>query len=170
MGTPCHFALFELQPDFRIDQQELSARYRELARAVHPDRFADAGEREQRQALERSAALNEAYQVLRSAPRRARYLLALDGHELPLEATVQDPEFLLQQMHWRESFDETEGVAALEALSDEVAEARRERLEALRAALDEENDAPAAARQVRALMFIERFARDVEDRLDQQGQ
>ena len=37
-------------------------------------------------------------------------------------------------------------------------------------ALDEQGDAASAARQVRALMFIERFARDVEDRLDQQGQ
>lgn len=63
MGTPCHFALFELQPDFRLDLEQLAARYRELARAVHPDRFADASEREQRLALERSAGLNDAYQT-----------------------------------------------------------------------------------------------------------
>ena len=42
MGSPCHFALFELQPAFRLDQAQLSARYRELAKAVHPDRFDDA--------------------------------------------------------------------------------------------------------------------------------
>ena len=74
MGTPCHFALFELQPDFEVDAQALSDRYRELARKVHPDRFADAGASEQRQALEQSANLNEAYQVLKSPTRRARYL------------------------------------------------------------------------------------------------
>jgi len=91
VGTPCHFALFDLQPDFRIDQQLLSARYRELARVTHPDRFADASAQDQRLALEHSARLNEAYQVLRSAPLRARYLLALRGHELSLETTVQDP-------------------------------------------------------------------------------
>ena len=43
--------LFDLQPGFRLDIQQLSVRYRELAKAVHPDRFADAPEREQRLAL-----------------------------------------------------------------------------------------------------------------------
>ena len=97
MGTPCHFALFELQPSFNLDLDQLATRYRELARSVHPDRFADASEREQRLALEQSASLNEAYQTLKSPPKRARYLLALNGGELPLEVTVHDPEFLLQQ-------------------------------------------------------------------------
>lgn len=46
MGTPCHFALFELQPSFNLDLDQLATRYRELARSVHPDRFADASERE----------------------------------------------------------------------------------------------------------------------------
>ena len=46
VGTPCHFALFDLQPGFRLDLDLLATRYRELARSVHPDRFADASERE----------------------------------------------------------------------------------------------------------------------------
>lgn len=71
MGTPCHFALFELQPSFRLDLEQLATRYRELARGVHPDRFADASEREQRLALEKSASLNEAYQTLKSPEARA---------------------------------------------------------------------------------------------------
>ena len=53
MGNPCHFALFDLKPSFHLDLDQLAARYRELARQVNPDRFADAGEREQRLALER---------------------------------------------------------------------------------------------------------------------
>ena len=68
MGTPCHFALFELQPSFRLDLEQLATRYRELARGVHPDRFADASEREQRLALEQSASLNEAYQRSKAPP------------------------------------------------------------------------------------------------------
>ena len=65
MGTPCHFALFDLQPGFNLDLDLLATRYRELARSVHPDRFADAPEGEQRVALERSASLNDAYQTLK---------------------------------------------------------------------------------------------------------
>jgi molecular chaperone HscB len=101
VGSPCHFALFELKPSFRLDLEQLAVRYRELARNVHPDRFADASDHDQRLALEHSANLNDAYSTLKSAPKRARYLLALSGPELPLEVTVQDPDFLLQQMLWR---------------------------------------------------------------------
>ncbi|HEY8358387.1 MAG TPA: co-chaperone HscB, partial [Ramlibacter sp.] len=36
--------------------------------------------------------------------------------------------------------------------------------------LDVEGDAAAAAQQVRALMFLERFGSDIEDRLAQLGQ
>src|SRR3990167_9351553 len=63
VGSPCHFALFELKPAFVLDLAQLATRYRELARSVHPDRFADGSEREreQRLALEHSASLNEAY-------------------------------------------------------------------------------------------------------------
>ncbi|HBB22412.1 MAG TPA: co-chaperone HscB, partial [Pseudomonas sp.] len=32
MGTPCHFALFDLKPDFELDLAQLADRYRELAR------------------------------------------------------------------------------------------------------------------------------------------
>src|SRR5690606_36984756 len=100
--STCHFALFDLQPSFDIDLERLAARYRELARETHPDRFADASAAEQRQALGRAAQLNDAYQTLKSPSRRARYLLGLRGADLPLEATVQDPAFLLQQMQLRE--------------------------------------------------------------------
>lgn len=172
MGVPCHFALFELQPAFRIDQQELAARYRELARAVHPDRFADAGEREQRQALERSAALNEAYQVLRSAPRRARYLLALEGHELPLEATVQDPEFLLQQMQWREELEELNDSQDLDGVATfkrRLKDAQQRLEDDFAACWEDSARRGQAERLVRRMQFLDKLSHEVrqlEERLD----
>ncbi|MBM7059973.1 co-chaperone HscB [Pseudomonas sp. UL073] len=172
MGSPCHFALFELQPGFRLDLQQLAVRYRELAKAVHPDRFADASEREQRLALEQSARLNEAYQTLKSAPRRALYLLAIRGRELPLEATVQDPEFLLQQMHWREELEDLQDSADLEGVA-----AFKRRLKSAQEALDEGFaacwDEPArreeAERLVRRMQFLDKLVHEVralEERLD----
>jgi len=172
VGTPCHFALFDLQPSFRLDLEQLAARYRELARTVHPDRFADASEREQRIALERSASLNEAYQTLKNAPQRARYLLALSGQELPLEATVQDPDFLMQQMQWREELEELHDEADLAG----VAVFKRR----LKAAQDELNerftvcwDDPAcrveAERLMRRMQFLDKLSHEVrqlEERLD----
>ncbi len=172
VGKPCHFAQFDLQPAFLVDLDELGQRYRELVRSVHPDRFADAPEREQRLALERAAQLNEAYQTLKSAPRRALYLLTLSGHELPLEATVQDPEFLLQQMQLREELEELQDSADLAG----VATFKR-RLKAAQAELEREfaacwDDAQRreeAERLVRRMQFLDKLAQEVrqlEERLD----
>ena len=43
-------------------------------------------------------------------------------------------------------------------------------LEGLRATADDQKDYAALAQQVRALMFVERFVRDVDQRLEQLGQ
>ncbi|MBD1554416.1 co-chaperone HscB [Pseudomonas typographi] len=172
MGTLCHYALFDLKPAFRLDLEQLAVRYRELARGVHPDRFADAPEREQRQALEQSAALNEAYQTLKSAPRRARYLLAISGHEVPQEITVQDPVFLLQQMQWREELEELQENADIDGIVP-----FKKRLKAAQASLEDDFagcwDNPAeheqAERLMRRMQFLDKLGQEVrqlEERLD----
>lgn len=165
------FELFGLPEAFAVDRSALDARWKDLQREAHPDRFASAEPAAQRKAMQWSVRINEAYQRLKDPLQRGAYLCERRG--APIEAennTAMPADFLMQQMQWREALDETQGVDGLEALADEVAQARAARTEALRAALDEQGDAPAAARQVRALMFVERFARDVEDRLDQLGQ
>lgn len=172
MGTPCHYALFDLKPAFRLDLEQLAVRYRELARGVHPDRFADAPAREQRQALEQSAALNEAYQTLKSAPRRARYLLAMAGHEVPQEITVRDPEFLMQQMQWREELEELHDNADVDGIVP-----FKQRLKAAQASLEDDFagcwDDPAereqAERLMRRMQFLDKLGQEVrqlEERLD----
>ena len=166
MGSPCHFALFDLQPGFRLDQDLLASRYRELARHVHPDRFADASEREQRLALEQSASLNEAYRTLKNAPQRARYLLALRGPELPLEVTVQDPGFLMQQMQWREALEDAGSADEVQTLADEVSTQRKARLARVTQLLDVDGNAAQAAQEVRALMFIDRLTDEIDARLE----
>lgn len=113
---PCYFALLDLKPHFNIDLTDLATRYREKAAAVHPDKFVTAAEREKRIALEQSANLNEAYQILKTPSQRARYLLSLKGTTIPLEATVQDPEFLMQQMQWHEELDELKDLKDLVAI------------------------------------------------------
>jgi len=172
VGNPCHFALFDLQPAFDIDQNQLSARYRELARKVHPDRFADAGEAEQRHAIEQSANLNEAYQTLKMPSRRARYLLTLQGRELPLEATVQDPAFLMQQMQWREELEALQeqadlaGVASFKARLKQAQQTLNDRFAIL---WKDDSQREEAERLVRRMQFLDKLTQEVrqlEERLD----
>ncbi|NBA95675.1 co-chaperone HscB [Pseudomonas sp. R5(2019)] len=172
MGTPCHFALFDLQPGFRLDLEQLATRYRELAREVHPDRFADASEREQRVALERSAGLNEAYQTLKSPPKRARYLLSISGHEVPREVTVHDPEFLLQQMQWREELEDLQDAGDLDGIAPfkrRLKTAQDDLNESFAACWNNATQREQAERLMRRMQFLDKLSyevRQLEERLD----
>jgi molecular chaperone HscB len=165
------FELFGVPARFAQDRAAIDARWKELQREAHPDKFAAQGAAAQRAALQWSVRINEAYQRLKDPLKRAAYLCELLG--APIEAennTAMPGEFLMEQMEWREALDEAEGEQALEELSAQVAQRRRDTLARIGRLLDLEGDAPQAAQQVRALMFVERFAQDIESRLAQLGQ
>ena len=165
------FELFGLPQRFAQERSEVDGRWKELQREAHPDRFAAQGATAQRAALQWSVRINEAYQRLKDPLKRAAYLCELLGAPIDAENNTAMPaEFLMEQMEWREALDDADGEEALEELSDRVLQRRREMLAQIQQLLDLEGDAPAAAQQVRALMFIERFAADIEGRLAQQGQ
>jgi molecular chaperone HscB len=165
------FELFGLPQRFAQDRPAIDARWKELQREAHPDKFAAQGASTQRVALQWSVRINEAYQRLKDPLKRASYLCELLGAPIDAENNTAMPtEFLVEQMEWREALEEAEGEAALEELSDRVILRRREMLAHIAQLLDLEANAPAASQQVRALMFVERFAHDIESRLAQLGQ
>jgi molecular chaperone HscB len=73
-------------------------------------------------------------------------------------------------LEWRESLDEAHTVAELDALDDGVQQAQSQALALCGQLIDQQRDYASAAKQVRALMFIARFADDIERRRDQLGQ
>ena len=165
------FELFELPVAFAVDAARLDERWKVLQREVHPDRHAAADAQTQRQAMQWSVRINEAYQRLKDPLKRAAYLCELHGAPVQAENNTAMPAaFLMQQMEWREALEEARSGEQLEDMADEVAAARKKMLADLQTSADERRDFVALAGQVRALMFVERFARDVEARLDQLGQ
>ena len=160
------FALFDLPRRFALDADDLAARRRAVQAEVHPDRFAAGGAAAQRAAMQWAVRVNEAYERLRDPLKRAAYLCELAG--VPIRAednTAMPPEFLMQQMAWREGLDEAATPAAVEAIAADIDAHRRAAYEELTRSIDESADYDRAARQVRALMFVERFGSDVSDRL-----
>jgi molecular chaperone HscB len=165
------FELFAVPASFAQDRARLDARWKELQREAHPDRFAAQGAAAQRVAMQWSVRINEAYQRLKDPIKRASYLCALNGHPIDAEKnTAMPPDFLMQQMEWREELDEAEDAGAIERLRAEVEAGRARALSALDWLIDEKGDHAEAAKQVRALMFIERFAEDIEAKADRWGQ
>jgi len=161
------FTLFGLRPGFALDRAALDERWKALQRQAHPDRFAVQGAAAQRVAMQWSVRINEAYQRLKDPLKRAAYWCELQG--APIQAhsnTAMPAAFLMQQMEWREALAEADGAEAVESLLDQTQAARRAMLAELENVIDQQRDAPEAARQVRALMFVERFADELHARLD----
>lgn len=161
------FELFGLPRQFAQDRAAIDTRWKDLQREAHPDKFAAQGATAQRVAMQWSVRINEAYQRLKDPLRRAAYLCELHGAAVNAENNTAMPaEFLTQQMDWREALDDAQDIAALDALNDEVGRSRRSLLQRCEQLLDQAGDYPGAVAQVRALMFIERFARDIEARYE----
>ena len=165
------FELFDLPLRQAQDRAKIDAHWRSLQAKVHPDRFAAEGAAAQRIAMQWAVRVNEAYQRLKDPLRRAAYLCELHGATIDAENNTAMPTaFLMQQMAWREALDEAGSEAAVDALAIDVAAQRKEWLARLERTLDVERNHAEAARQVRALMFVERFAADVDRRLEALGQ
>ncbi len=165
------FVLFGVPERFAQHRAAIDARWKELQREAHPDRFAAQGAAAQRVAMQWSVRINEAYQRLKDPLKRAAYLCEQRGATINAENnTAMPPAFLMQQMEWREALDEAASEDDLEVLERELSAARTQALEKIGHALDEAGDAAAAAQEVRALMFIERFDHDVQARFEQLGQ
>ena len=165
------FELFGVPRRFAQDPALLDARWRELQAQVHPDRFAVECAAAQRISMQWAVRVNEAYQRLKDPLRRAAYLCELAG--VPIHAednTAMPADFLIQQMAWRESLDDARSGAAVNELAAVVAKHRQAALAHLQRLLDDSQDHSTAAQQVRALMFVERFAQDIDQRIEALGQ
>ena len=168
---PEYFAMFGLQPAFAIDLAELAVTYRQLAKDVHPDRFSSGTAAEQRQAVEHAAQLNDAFQTLKSPTQRALYLLRQQA-DVPEETTIQDGEFLFQQMEWREQLETLQEQADLIALASFVRELKHARNEidnAFADCIQDPQQRIQAERLARRMQFFDKMfyeVRQLEERLD----
>jgi molecular chaperone HscB len=123
--TEDYYSLFDLPREFALDAAELERRFRERSRQLHPDRFARAEPRERRLSLERATRLNDAHRALKDWRLRAAYLLKLAGQDVFGEGrTFADPEFLEEQLEWREALALARADGDREALAGIAARAR----------------------------------------------
>ena len=161
------FELFGIPVQFAQDRAQIDARWKELQREAHPDKFAAQGPAAQRLAMQWSVRINEAYQRLKNPLKRASYLCELHGAPINAENNTAMPSgFLMQQMEWREALEDAESIDDLYKIALESKTGGREQLLKIEQTLDGQKDFPEAAQQVRSLMFIERFAREVDARID----
>lgn len=169
------FEIFDLTPGFEIDLELLTARYRELQRLVHPDKYAQASDQDRRLAIQMAANINDAFRTLKDPVERALYLLRLKEVVVDDESARRlDPEFLMEQMELREALSEVRNSAqAMQNLSKifvTIDRLETQTLHALKAAFAR-GDAAAlrnANEHVQKLRFIKRLrgeAHEVEEQI-----
>jgi molecular chaperone HscB len=161
-----HFELLGLPARYTLDPSSLERGYRDLQGRVHPDKFAAASEPERRVAMQWAARANEAYRTLRHPVERARYLLGLKGFDTEEESnTAMPPDFLMQQMEWREAVSEARAAGdtrELRRLRTTLAESRKDMLRLLELAIDRESDFGAGCSLVRKLRFLDKLEEEIE--------
>lgn len=140
--TPCDvFTRLGIEPRFDLEEKDLRQRYVSLQQQLHPDRFVTRTPQEKAYAIEQSAALNEAYDVLKNPYQRALHLLAVKGHSIEQEATIADPVLLEEILDLRERLMDNNSHArqdvvslynqALDALAQAFAHQRYEDAQAI---------------------------------------
>jgi molecular chaperone HscB len=160
-----HFALFGLPASYALDSGRLDQAYRDLQAEIHPDKFAHAGEAEQRLSMQWATRVNEAYQTLRRPFDRADYLLRLQGiHAMDANNTAMPMDFLVQHMEWSEELADAKA-AQDTAVLDRLDQALRVEARALQARLadeiDQHHDYPAATETLRKLRFTDKLLAEV---------
>ena len=161
---PQYFNLFQLEPSFNIDTEALEQTYRALAALFHPDKFASASAFEQKQAVMMSSTINDAYRTLKSPIDRAAYLLKSQNIDADApEHTSFSPEFLMQQMEWRETLMDAQmeqNHDAIRALDQEIQEVQSNLYQDLQQAF-EQQDYESAAQWVRHGRFLNKLRNEI---------
>jgi molecular chaperone HscB len=160
-----YFRFFGLEQQFSLDLSALDQAYLAIQKEVHPDRHARGSDTEKRLAMQMATLANTAFQTLKNPIQRGLYLCQLHGVDARLETNTAMPAaFLMKQMAWRESLEEREAdLAALEALTEEVNLSQRDILIEITQAIDVAKNYERAAELLRGLLFIDKFALELDD-------
>lgn len=169
-----YFQLFGLDTSFNVDTKNLSETYQKLQKAVHPDRFVRASSQEQLIAVQRSAMINDAYQMLKKPLKRAEYMLEIRNTVMPNEqASFSDNSFLMRQMELREMLEEVKYADDINAAIFEVTQTLDQEYELLFSSMQiqlGENTREAnlsACNNLRKLKFYQKLHIEL-DRLEEQ--
>ena len=165
--TSNYFELFGLPVNYQVDLSLLADRYRSMQREFHPDRYASKPAQEQRLAVQYASVINQAYTELGSPLLRAQYLLSLQNVDGTGDAQItRDPQFLMQQIEFREKLaDLSEENDAFAILGEVAGQAESEYI-GLQKLFDQQyssSELQGAAETVTKMQFFNKLLREVEE-------
>lgn len=124
---------------WRVDQNDLKAKWRRTMAVLHPDKLVHKSPEEQERGAQESAIVNKAYETLKSPLLRALYLLERNGVESVEEGmSVENAELLMEVMELQEGLQDAEDRETVE----QVGAANDQHLQSVLGKLDKAFAAP----------------------------
>jgi len=167
-----YFELYGLPVKFELDAAALRAKFLELSRTYHPDRFATAAEATRADALKRSAMNNDAYKILGDADRRMAYLLKLKGALEEEEKYTLPPAFLMEMMDlnevvsdYEQTGDDCNKKQADSALEQELT-SWKEAIEPLLERFDDGDESQELLVRIKDFYFRKKYLLRIQERLN----
>jgi molecular chaperone HscB len=162
-----YFELFGLNPVFEVDDGYLRAAQQRLQSSYHPDRYVGANDREKRLSVQIASWINQALETLQDPVKRSRYLLQINGVEIPDDSTTtSDPVFLMEQIELREEVEscrhDKDGLRCCERVESRL-EVRAAELAAEFVTRFEARDLDAALQSSRKMQFIQRIQQQLAE-------
>lgn len=135
------FDLFSLPINFSVDLDALEKKYFEFQKKFHPDKSDE---------IERSIAINEAYEILKNPLKRAAHILCLNGLDVENDevAPKVDQATLIEVFEMRESI-----AIGGDFLAKDLSQKIKSLLEEVAQNLENKNFAAAAQILIRAKYF-----------------
>lgn len=158
--APDAFAVFGVERTLDLDEQQLELRYLKLSRDCHPDHNRNKSDDDCIAVLQRSAEINDAWNVLRDPWRRARALLEAESPGVLERTKKLDPMFLMEALELAEEVAHADSDRH-EALAEKLTTAVDADFEALRNDVHN-GDYDAAATRIHQSHYHQKALHDLE--------
>ncbi len=160
-GEINYFSLFEIPESFEIDSVAFRQKYFDLQEQFHPDRVKAKPEQERISSLQKSADINEGYNVLKDPLLRAEHLLSIRG----VKDIEPSKEFLSEMMDFGEILEELGNDEAIDNFIDDLSDMLENTFDEFSKSFATQEFDKAAYYMVRA-KFLTRLIENAEMRRD----
>jgi molecular chaperone HscB len=152
------FERLDMAVTFDMDLAQVEQNYFKAQRLVHPDRFVGANKTEKVFSAQHSAAINEAYAILKEPIKRVQELLKITGHTQPNieQQTLDDPELLMEVIELREELLEAQSLEQINGLRDRLETSFNQNLASMSEAF-KTNDYQEAAKLLNRLRYLNKI-------------
>ena len=168
-----YFEFYQLPISFHPDVTQVKAKFYELSKVYHPDRYAQGDNTKMLEALTYSAYNNKAYKALSNADATMAYVLELNGLLEHDEKYALPPAFLMEMMDINEAVSDYEAEPGNGAAKQQVLQNMEEQFAAWETAVkkltsrfDGGEKEQALLLQIKDMYFRKKYLLRIQERIN----